>query len=186
MEEQCIVAFVRASHGVSGECRLESASGKYEHLQKLSSVVLRHGNKAKTCTIASMRLVRNNSMFVRFREITSPEEIRMYAGWEVVVPKQYAYRAQEGEWYVDDLQGCDLIFKSDAGVPVKVGTVKAVLEGGASELLEVDVSEAKAETLYAGKKKAHTVYVPFSDEYIGDVDIKNKTLMLRHLWIVET
>lgn len=184
MEEQCIVAFVRASHGVSGECRLESTSGKYEHLQKLSSVVLRHGEKTKSCTIVSSRLL-HNSMLVQFREITSLEEMQNYSGWEVVVPKAFAYQAQEGEWYVDDLKGCTLLFKSDDGSLTNVGLVKAVLEGGASELLEVDVFEAKANEVCVGKKKARTVYVPFSDEYIGDVDIKNKTLMLKHLWIVE-
>ena len=40
---QLIVGFIRGSHGYSGECKVESASGEYEHLLKLKDKL----NKSK-------------------------------------------------------------------------------------------------------------------------------------------
>ena len=44
---QLIVGFIRGSHGYSGECKVESASGEYEHLLNLKEVTLQHGNEKK-------------------------------------------------------------------------------------------------------------------------------------------
>ena len=42
-----VVGFIRGAHGFSGECRIESASGDYEHLLKLKEVELRHDTVQK-------------------------------------------------------------------------------------------------------------------------------------------
>ena len=42
------VGFVRGSHGLTGEVRIESASGRYEHIAALKEVTLvQKGNSAK-------------------------------------------------------------------------------------------------------------------------------------------
>ena len=41
--EQFIVGFVRGSHGISGEFKVESTSGYYEHFAQMKEVTLRNG-----------------------------------------------------------------------------------------------------------------------------------------------
>ena len=54
MEKQhFVVGFVRGSHGVKGECKVESASGAYEHLLKLKEVTLRQGEQLKEVKVES-------------------------------------------------------------------------------------------------------------------------------------
>ena len=50
-----------------------------------------------------------------------------------------------------------------------------ILEGGGGNLLEVSLAES------CDRK----VLVPFNNEFIGKVDVKNKTVQLMHLWILE-
>ena len=55
--------------------------------------------------------------------------------------------------------------------------------------MEVRISEAcsvladDVKRTVSGKPK--TVYVPFTEEHIGAVDIEGKTVELMHLWILE-
>ena len=42
-----IVGFVRGSHGISGEFKVESTSGEYEHFADMEEVTLTDGNVEK-------------------------------------------------------------------------------------------------------------------------------------------
>jgi 16S rRNA processing protein RimM len=87
---------------------------------------------------------------------------------------------KKDEWYIADLLNCSLIYEgkddpATLNAPTVVGTITDVLEGGGGYLLEVSLSES------CDRK----VLVPFNKQFIGKVDIKNKTVQLMHLWILE-
>ena len=86
----------------------------------------------------------------------------------------------------------------DAPAVYTVGTITDVLEGGVGYLLEVSLSEScscisddvkfsdNSECLGNGEKRTtRTVLVPFNEQFIGKVDVKNGTIQLMHLWILE-
>ena len=190
---QFIVGFIRGAHGVSGEFKVESASGHYEHIAALKEVTLRNGSNSKKCRVESAR-IGCDSLYMKVAEINSPEEVLKFKGWGLETPRMYAHRLEENEWYIEDLKNCSLIWSGDgtaAGTaPTQtVGTITDVLEGGAGHLLKVSLSEsctALAENVKrtaAGKMR--TVFVPLAFEHIRNVDIKNKTIQLMHLWILE-
>lgn len=193
MNELLAVAFIRHPHGVSGECMVVSASGEYAHILALKKVTLRYGDKRETRAIESVRLA-SSCAFVKFAGIDSLEEARKYNGWELLVPRENAYQLKEGEWYIDDLRGCSLVYAgkheraNDAPVET-VGTIIDLVEGGASYLFEVRLSEDCAiladDVKFSASGKIRTVYVPFTDEHIGEIDIARKTVRLMHLWILE-
>jgi 16S rRNA processing protein RimM len=207
MEEQLVVGFIRAPHGITGEVKVESASGEYDHIVSLMNVTLRHvnstevpcGTKTKSCSVESAE-IGDNCVFMKFAGIDSPEDARKFNGWEIVVPREYAYSLKKGEWYIDDLRNCSLIYENSCensrvgpaaeAAPVeKIGTITDVLEGGAAYLFEVTLSESctiLADNIrFTASGKNRTVLVPFSEEHIGKVDIENKTVQLMHLWILE-
>lgn len=193
-EKQLVVGFVRGSHGVTGECRVESASGDYEHLLKLKEVTLRHFDETRTCKVESTG-GGSQTVYIKFAGIDSPEEIKKFNGWEILVPRKYAHPLEKDEWYIEDLKTCDLVYQGDGKVsaesaaPAVVGTITDVLEGGAGYLLEVSLSEScdllANEVKFTAEGKTRKVLVPFVNEHVGKVDIKNKTVQLMHLWILE-
>ena len=191
-EEQLIVGFVRSSHGVSGEFKVESASGYYEHIASLKEVTLRNDTTFKKCRVESTRLG-GNSLFMKLAEINSPEEVKKIRNWELVVPRKYAHPLGKNEWYIEDLKGCSLLW--DGGTAVRtaptqvVGTITDVLEGGAGYLLEVSLSESCAvlsdDLKHTSSGKVRKVLVPLNLNYICNVNVAEKTIQLMHLWILE-
>ena len=199
--EQLVVGFVRGAHGVTGEFKVESASGDYEHIEILKEVTLRRGSEAKKCKVEFAESG-CGTLYMKVREINSPEEVRKYNGWEIAVDRRDAHPLEENEWYIEDLKGCSVIWNgevnseknlqgtAEVSAPAEtVGTITDVLEGGAGDLFEVVLSEScsllSQELRTTSSGKPRKVLVPFKKEFIGTVDTKNKQVQLMHLWILE-
>ena len=189
---QFVVGFIRGTHGYSGECKVVSASGEYEHLLELKEVTLRHDDMQKEAKVESVSLG-HAVAYVKFKGIDSDTEIKKYNRWEILVPRKYAKPLKKGEWYIEDLRNCSLVYEGDGpatlDAPVVTGTITDVLEGGAGYLLEVSLSEScnciADELKTTAEGKPRVVYVPFRKEFIGKVDVQNGTVQLMHLWILE-
>ncbi len=190
---QLVVGFIRGSHGFSGECKVESTSGEYKHLLELKEVTLVHGDLQKETKVESVSLG-NAIAYVKFAGINSDEDVAKYNRWEIMVPRKYCKPLKKDEWYIEDLRNCSLVYenKDDPATldaPTMVGTVTDVLEGGAGYLLEVSLSESctciSEELKHDAEGNKRTVLIPFRNEFIGNVDVKNGTVQLMHLWILE-
>lgn len=189
---QLIVGFIRSSHGVSGECRVESSSGEYEHFLDFREVTLQRNDVQKIVKVESVS-IGHKIAFVKFKGIDTVEDIKKYQGWEILVPRKYCKPLQKDEWYIEDLKNCSIVWNGDPATldaPTEiVGTITDVLEGGAGYLLEVSLSESCTcigdELKYNADGKVRTVLVPFVNEHIGKVDLKHGRVQLMHLWILE-
>lgn len=193
--EQFVVGIIRGSHGLAGNCKVESTSGEYGHFASMKEVTLRKNGTEKRCRIERITLG-DRILYIKFVEINSPEEAKKFSGWEMVVPRNNACPCGKDEYYVEDLKQCSLVYSQDnakglAGktAPTVVGTITDVLEGGAGDLLEVVLSEScqlVAENLRkTASGKERKVLIPFKKEFIGNVDIVQKQVQLMHLWILE-
>lgn len=193
--EQLVVGIIRGSHGLSGNCKVESTSGEYGHFAGMREVTLRKDGSERPCRIERVS-AGDRVLYVKFAEIDSPEEARRFSGWEILAPREYACPCGEGEYYVEDLKQCSLVYAGgNAGglaaeaAPIVVGSITDVLEGGAGDLLEVVLSESCGLLAENARKTAsggkRTVMVPFKKEFIGDVDIPGKKVQLMHLWVLD-
>ena len=180
---QLVVGFIRGTHGFSGECKVESASGEYEHLLDLKEVTLVQGEQSREAKVESVSLG-NAVAYVKFEGIDSDEAVIKYRNWGIKVPRKYCKPLNKDEWYIEDLRECSLIYEGkDAPATLiapgskyaVMGKITDVMEGGGGNLLEVSLAES------CDRK----VLVPFNNQFIGKVDIKNKTVQLMHLWILE-
>lgn len=195
------VGFVRGSHGLTGEVRIESASGRYDHIAVLKEVTLVQKGISAKYAVKNAH-VAGNVLYVKFAGVDSPEAAKKLNGAALQTSRENACPLKEGEWYVEDLKKCSLVYfgeENGLGNDVAptddirsrsvVGSITDVLEGGASELLEVLLSEdcdvLKEEVKLNANKKPRTVYVPFNETHVGKVDIPNKSVQLMHLWILE-
>lgn len=195
------VGFVRGSHGLTGEVRVESASGRYEHIAVLKEVTLVQKGISAKYAVENAR-VAGNVLYMKFAGVDSPEAAKKLNGAALQTSRENSCPLKEGEWYVEDLKKCSLVYfgeENGLGNDVAptddirsrsvVGSITDVLEGGAGELLEVLLSEdcdvLKEEVKLNANKKPRTVYVPFNETHVGKVDIPNKSVQLMHLWILE-
>ncbi|MGN0729194.1 ribosome maturation factor RimM [Treponema sp.] len=196
MTERFVVGIVRGSHGITGEFKVESTSGEYEHFADMEEVALTDGTAEKKYKVESTKAAAS-TLYMKLEGINSPEEAAVLNGWKIVVPRKNAHKLQKNEWYIEDLKGCSVWYKketADNTAPALdensvVGTVTNVMEGGSGYLVEILLSEACSfldTSLKLNKNGgARTVLVPFKDNFIGRVDVENKTMQLMHLWILE-
>jgi 16S rRNA processing protein RimM len=207
--EQFVVGFVRSPHGLSGEFKVESASGYFDHFLDMTEVTLRNGKTGDSRLFKIEEVdAGDHDLYMKLVGMNSPEEAKKFSGWEIVVPRDKACPLGENEWYVEDLKKCSLVYipKDEDGLekePVVIGKITDVMEGGSSDLLEISLAEncdlltdamrfgtdEDGRILYkrGENKKPRTVYVPLKEEagFIGKVDIENRMVQLMHLWILE-
>ena len=201
--EQFIVGFIRGSHGVEGNMKVESTSGEFEHFYSMKEVTLRDG-KTGDSKLYKVESVDEGAgtLYFKLVGIDTPEDVRKLNGWQIVVPRKYAKKLGKNEWYIEDLKNCALNFYPEqgndglavwtapaVGKAITVGTITDVIEGGSGNLLEVLLAE-NCEELAEGvrfdsNKKVRKVYVPFNPQFVRNVDVKNKCIQLMHLWILE-
>ena len=194
LDDQLTVGFVRGPHGLTGEFKVESASGYYEHIEVLKEVTLRNGEQTKGFKVESAK-AGNSTLYMKLEGINTPEEARKFNGWDIRVSRKFAAPLAKDEWYIADLIKCTLIYEGKDGLagketgPFEIGTITDVLEGGAGDLLEVSLSEScnilADDIKFTSSGKPRKVLVPFNKEHIGKVDIQAGTVQLMHLWILE-
>lgn len=195
-----MVGIIRGTHGLAGNCKVESTSGEFQHFTGMKDVVLRKNGVETKRTIEKVS-IGGGILYIKFSGINSPEEAKKLSGSEIVVSREFACPCGKDEYYVEDLKQCQLVYTSGSAKgmaeksaattaePVVVGTITDVLEGGAGDLLEVVLSEScsllSQELRTTSSGKPRKVLVPFKKEFIGTVDTKNKKVQLMHLWILE-
>ena len=195
LKDQFVVGIVRGSHGITGEFKVESTSGEYEHFADMDEVTLTNGTVSRLMKIESVS-EGSNILYMKTEGINSPEEAAKFNRWEIVGPREKAHKLQKDEWYIEDLKGCSIWYKETAGDTAPafdensiVGTVTNVLEGGSGYLVEILLSESCSflsdDVKLTRKGNPKTVYVPFKDEFIGKIDVDNRQMQLMHLWILE-
>lgn len=184
--QRFVVGIIRGSHGLSGKFKVESTSGECEHFESFTEITLRNGTAEKTLTVEALEGDVSN-LLMKCTGISTSEDAAKYRGWEILVPRDKACPLQKGEFYVEDLKQCTLIYSGTDGraaktAPIEIGTITSVTEGGAGYLLEVSLSESFT---VGGTDKSRMRFIPFKKEFIGEVNLTAKTVELMHLWVLE-
>jgi len=130
-------------------------------------VGVRKNGVEKTLKVESTRWAGDN-LLLKFVGVDSPEEAKLWADFELWVPRDQAAPLEEGEVYLADLIGCSLVFAGEAK-----GRVTGFLEGASAILLEVE------------KTEGGDCVVPFLEVYLGSIDLTGRTIELKVDWILE-
>lgn len=166
---------VVGTFALDGTVKVVSCSGEYDHFLELKRVYVSFSsNKMKRIKYAdgwfgveSIRLLSAFAL-LKLENISVLEDAKCFVGGDILVERERASFLNEGEFYSSDISTCFLFYKD-----CKVARVLSVVEGGSGSLLEVK------------KLDGSCVYVPFHDEFVGDVDIEKKKIELKHEWILE-
>ena len=162
------MGLVGPNFGLEGFVKVKPFSGEIDHFSRLKNVTLSKDRKEKTWNVEEV-IPRGNFLLMRFAGIDSPEAARLLGGAEIIVDREYAAPLREGEYYVEDLKGLEVV--TAEGQPL--GHISDVLEGGGGQLAEL--------TLPSGEKRL----APFRNEFFGELNLGEGKIVLLEPWILD-
>lgn len=166
---------IHRTFGFNGYLKVESYSGELEHLKNLKKVYLQLPEtkliektlKSGWYEVEDVNIRHSDALF-KFKGVQN-EFASELNGSEIYIQYDEAPSLNDGEFYISDLCKCDLVCEGEV-----LGKITNITEGGSSYLLEL--SEAATGRL---------VLIPFNKEFIGEINLENRTVELMHRWILE-
>jgi 16S rRNA processing protein RimM len=162
LKDKLVIGIIQTSYGINGEVKVKSLSGETDHFHKLETIYLKKKGIFYHFRVEKIRVV-SGVILLKLEGINNPEQGRELSRSKIWVKRESACPLDENEYYFGDLFQCDVV-KSN----IKIGKVKSVFETGIDAMLEVECLNGK------------TLVLPFADEYIEDVDIKNNKIVVRN------
>lgn len=164
------IGVILGAHGVRGDVRVKSFTAEPEAVFDYAPFLSEQGD-----VLIEPKAVRTG----KDHFIVSPKKQRQKEEWDgmkgskLYVPRDVLPDVDEDEFYIEDLVGLDVY----AGGETPLGRVKAVLNHGASDLVEIQVS---------GQSKP--VLVPFTFEDVPTVDLALGRIIVANfdLWADES
>ena len=153
------VGIVINTHGIRGEVKLWPTTDDVNRFHKGLVLYLDAKEGAKQVTVSSVKNFKN-LVILKFEGIDSINDIERYKGCDLYVSREDAIPLAEGEYYVCDLVGCDVVEEDGT----RVGTLTDVMTTGANDVYVV-TTDAKKEVL-----------LPVIPDCIKKVDIAAKTV----------
>ena len=169
-------AIIKGPFGLEGYLKAESLSGEIEHFANLKEVFVQfYDSPLQKRTLAdgffkvSDVVLRAKDILIKFEGVQDPVVAKQFKSATILLPRDEAAPLYEGEFYINDLCKCVLVYEGK-----ELGQITNVKEGGSSYLIEL--TEAETNRL---------VYIPFNNEFIGEVNLQKFTVQLMHRWILD-
>jgi 16S rRNA processing protein RimM len=154
MSKLILVGRVAGAFGVRGEVRISTYTEDPLALARYKTLLKEDGAKALTVTSAR---VAKGGIIARCPEVTSKEQADALRGLRLHVPRDALPAVEdEDEFYLADLIGLSAATADGEGF----GTVKAVHNFGAGDILELDPGGGRP-----------TLYLPFTHAHVPEVRI---------------
>ena len=155
MEKYLRVGVISSSHGVRGEAKVFPTTDDVQRFKKLKICILDTGREYKELHIESVKFFKQ-MVILKFKEITSIDELMPYKGKDLLVTRDQAVELKENEYFICDLIGLKVV--TDEGEDF--GVLTEVIQTGANDVYEVKCPDGKV------------VLLPVIDECILDVDLE--------------
>lgn len=162
MKDKLIIGIIQTSYGVNGEVKVKSLSGETEHFNKLKSIYLKKKGVFYRFYVEHIRVV-SGKILLKLEGINTPEQGKELCRSKIWVTRENACPLEDDEYYYGDLCQCDVVKNN-----IIIGNVRSVFQAGIDFILEVECPNKK------------NLMLPFADEYIDDVDIKNSKIIVKN------
>jgi 16S rRNA processing protein RimM len=154
--------------GLKGFVKVKPFSGETAHFSGLKKLTLKRGEKEEIRDIAET-VSHEGTVLIRFAGIDNPEEAALLKGAEIIVPRESAAPLKEGEYYVEDLKGLEVIDREGRAL----GHILDVIEGGGGNLAEIK--------LLSGARQL----APFRKEFFEDPNLEEGKIVLLESWVLD-
>lgn len=160
MEQFLQVGVISSTHGIRGEVKVFPTTDDPVRFKKLKNVLLDTGREQLELEVQSVKFFKQ-FVIVKFKSIDNINDIEMYKGKSLLIPREDAVALGKDEYYIADLIGME-VFTEEG----RFGVLKDVMETGANEVYII-ASDEHGEVL-----------VPAIRQCILDVDIKEKKMKI--------
>ena len=160
MEQFLQVGVISSTHGIRGEVKVFPTTDDAARFKKLKKVLLDTGKEQLELEVQSVKFFRQ-FVIVKFKGIDNINDIEMYKGKSLLVPREDAVALGKDEYYIADLIGME-VFTEEG----RLGVLKDVMETGANEVYIID-SDRHGEVL-----------IPAIKQCILDVDIEGRKMKI--------
>jgi len=154
---------VQEAHGLKGEMKVASITDDPDYYLDCRKVIVDGGKGLLACEIRSVRL-HHAGWIMSLAGIEDRETAQAYKGAEVLLDESDVKPLAEGEYFMDDLVGCQVIGPQGQ----TLGEVTGVIETGANDVLTVATGEG--ETL-----------VPMTEEVIREINTGARRIRIEPL-----
>ncbi len=144
MDKQVCIGTIVAPHGVRGDIRILPQTEHPEQFLELDYLILEDG---RTLHLTNARF-HKRMVLVKCREVNSMNEAELLRGKKVFIRTEDLPELGEGEYYVADLLGCNVIEENGSAV----GVLKDVISTGSNDVYVVQAAGDKEILIPALKK----------------------------------
>ena len=136
MEDFLKVGVVTSTHGLKGEVKVYPTTDCAERFLSLPYVLVETGREKQRLDIENVRFFKN-LVILQFRQYHDINEILFLKGKELWIPRELGQPLLEGEYYIADLLGMQVILEDGT----EFGTLRNVMETGANDVYIIDTKE---------------------------------------------
>ena len=158
------VGVVTTTHGVRGELKVFPTTDDIKRFSQLKEVVMETKNGLRTLQVEGVKYFKQFAI-LKFKEFQTLNEVEEYKGCRLFVSRENAVKLGKDEYFIADLIGIQV---TDPVRQLK-GTLTDVLETGANDVYEVQLSD--------GRK----ILLPAIKDCIKNVDLEKKEMEIQLL-----
>ena len=159
MEDLLKVGVITTTHGVRGEVKVFPTTDDAERFLDIEYVLLDTGKELRRLNIQNVKFFKNLAI-LKFEGVDNINDIEMYKGRDLWIPREEAQELGEDEYYVADLIGMDVLLENGE----KCGVLRDVMETGANDVYIVD------------RVDGEEVLLPAIHDCVLDVDVEKNTM----------
>jgi 16S rRNA processing protein RimM len=152
-----LIAVIGAPQGLDGSVRLTAFTDEITNLKHYKTFQTARG----TLTLKKLR-EQPNALVVKFAEFPDRTEAEKWRGVELFVARTQLPDLADGEYYQSDLVGMAVV----AGAGAAIGTILAIPNYGAGDLLEIKLLDGTEKLL------------PFNDDAVVAIDMATGKLVI--------
>lgn len=164
MEDLLQVGIITSTHGVRGEVKVYPTTDDPRRFRRLKEVVLDTGKEKLNLEIEGVKFFKQ-FVILKFKGLDNINDIEKYRQKSLYVTRKNAVRLQKDEYFIADLIG--LKVQDEDGK--ELGTVKDVIETGANDVYEVEMTDGKS------------LLLPAIKQCILNVDVESGTMQVHVL-----
>lgn len=152
-------------HGIQGEAKVGFSKNQEDFIANLKKVFIKDGEKYSPLEIKSVRFNKKFAL-MKFKGIDSINDLMKYKGALLFIEETYIREnLEENEFLIDELTGLEAYDTEDNLLGVVVG----VSNNGVNDFICVKTKNKK------------TSLVPFVDELVPEVKIKEKKVIINNI-----
>lgn len=164
MNDYLRVGVISSTHGIKGEAKVFPTTDDVNRFKELKKVLLDTGKELIELEVEGVKFFKQ-MVILKFKGINDINDIEKFKGKDLLVSREDAVELEEGEYFIYDLIGSDVVTDEDE----MLGSLSEIMTTGANDVYVVKTPEGKE------------ILIPSIKDCILDVDVQNKKILVHLL-----